>query len=77
MLLKKPMKVTVTSIRYGMTEPQLGEFIESYKGARGRIVPEILLSKGICRTRVHEFGMTIDTIISIEPMKDSEMAGTR
>jgi hypothetical protein len=73
-------KLVVTTIRYGVTEPQIADFIDSYlKDERGkkRIDEISFWANGKSRTIIEELGMQIETIIRLEPMTDSDVAGVR
>lgn len=75
--IRQPMKLTVVTIRYGVTEPQIQDFVKQYcSDDRGkRRFDEIAFWKnGYSRTITVDLGMQIETVIQIQPMTDSDKA---
>lgn len=78
--IKRPMKLTVTTVRYGVTEPQVQDFVKQYmsdKRGRKRLDEISFWSKGQSRTVCEDLGMQIETVVRLEPMTDSDVAGSR
>lgn len=76
----RPMKLTVHTVRYGVTEPQVRDFVKQYcqdERGRKRLDEFVFWAKGMSRTVCEDLGMQIETIIKLEPMSNSEAAGVR
>lgn len=73
-------KLKVTTIRYGVTDPQVADFIDNYQKEprqAKRIDVAEFLRTGRSRTFCVDLGMQIETIIELQAMTDSDVARTR
>lgn len=76
----RPMKLTVHTVRYGVTRPQIQEFVNQYlsdERGKKRLDEMAFWGRGMSRTVCEDLGMQIETIIKLEPMSTSEIAGVR
>jgi len=73
----RPLKLTVVTKRYGVSEGQFAEFLAMYqenKAERRRIDVESMLRTGKSRTIVADMGMQIETIVELSVQTNTETA---